>query len=129
MAMSVMSVLQTEFEFTLPRGYIDAEGNLHRQGVMRLATARDEIEPLQDGRVQANEAYLTILLISRVLVQLGTISPVPTVVIESLFASDFTYLQDLYLRLNEDVRQVVETQCPNCQTRFSLDLASEQGAQ
>ncbi len=124
-----MSVLQTEFEFTLPRGYIDAEGNLHRQGIMRLATARDEIEPLQDGRVQANDAYLTILLLSRVLVQLGTINPVPPLVVESLFASDFTYLQDLYLRINEDAGQVVETQCPACRTRFSLDLASEKGAQ
>lgn len=119
-----MNVLQTEFEFTLPRGYVDAAGNLHRNGVMRLATALDEVGPLQDTRTKVNEAYVAILLLSRVVIRLGDIRPVTPAVIEGLFASDFAWLQDLYLRINEDHSQLVETQCPTCGTRFALDLAS-----
>src|SRR5438105_5511492 len=92
-------LLRTEVEFTLPVGYVDRFGTLHRQGVMRLATAVDEIEPLQDPRVQANQAYLGVVLLSRVMVSLGDISPVPTKVVEGLFSADFAYLQDLYVRL------------------------------
>jgi len=112
------AMLQTEFEFTLPRGYIDRTGNLHRTGVMRLATALDEVEPLQDTRARANEAYLSILLLSRVLIRLGDLSPVTPAIIEGLFASDFSYLQELYVRLNDAGSHVVETQCPACGTRF-----------
>jgi hypothetical protein len=115
-------MLQTEFEFTLPRGYVDAQGNLHCMGLMRLATALDEVEPLQDTRSRVNEAYLSILLLSRVVVRLGNICPVSASVIEGLFASDFAYLQGLYLRFNEDASSLVETQCPACGKRFRLDL-------
>src|SRR5712691_4887831 len=94
------TLLRTEVEFTLPLGYVDQAGTLHRQGVMRLATAFDEVQPLQDPRVQSNQAYLSILLLSRVLVKLGTVSPVPPAVVEGLFSADFAYLQDLYVRLN-----------------------------
>ena len=115
-------VLQTEFDFTLPRGYVDADGNLHRHGVMRLATALDEIEPLADSRGRANESYLAILLLSRVVTRLGSVAPISPAIIEGLFSSDFAYLQDLYLRLNDDGSRWIETQCPTCNTRFELDL-------
>jgi hypothetical protein len=115
-------MLQIDFEFTLPCGYVDAQGNLHRDGVMRRATALDEVEPLQDPRVQRNQAYLPILMLSRVLVRLGTISPVTPAVVEQLFATDFVYLQDLYVRVNESGTSLVETECPHCRTRFALDL-------
>src|SRR6266581_1938317 len=119
-------LLRTEVEFTLPLGYVDQAGTLHRQGVMRLATAFDEVQPLQDPRVQSNQAYLSILLLSRVLVKLGTVSPVQPSVVEGLFSADFAYLQDLYVRLNDLGTSVVETQCPNCGSRFALDVAGEQ---
>ena len=116
-----LALLKTEFDFTLPRGYVDEQGNLHRDGVMRLATAWDEVEPLQDARAIGNSGYLSIALLSRVLIRLGGISPVPTEVVRGLFASDFAYLQELYLRLNEGMHHV-ETQCPSCGARFELDL-------
>jgi hypothetical protein len=115
-------MLQTEFSFTLPCGYVDARGNLHRQGTMRLATALDEIEPLQDARVRANEAYLTILVLSRVVTRLGDLQPVDVRVIEGLFAADLAYLQQLYVQINEVGTTRFETQCPRCGLRFSLDL-------
>ena len=92
--------LQTEFEFTLPKGYVDGTGQLHRAGVMRLATARDEVEPLRDPRVQQNEAYLTIIVLSRVVERLGSITQVTPHEIESLFSSDLAYLQELYGIIN-----------------------------
>ncbi len=92
--------LQTEFPFTLPRGYVDESGTLHREGVMRLATARDEIEPLRDARVKENEAYLTVIVLSRTMVKLGSVSQVTPRTIEGLFSSDLAYLQDFYTRIN-----------------------------
>ena len=115
-------MLQTEFEFTLPCGYVDEEGTLHRQGVMRLATALDEVEVVRDARVRANDAYLSILLLSRVITRLGSLAPVPPSAVERLFCSDFVYLQDLFVRLNDVSGELVETQCPACGTRFPLDL-------
>ncbi len=93
--------LQTEFEFTLPKGYVDDEGTVHKEGRMRLATAADEIKPLNDLRVQENASYLTIILLSRVITDLGSLERVDTDVIESLFVSDLTYLQELYERVND----------------------------
>jgi len=118
-------LLQTEYGFSLPFGYVDAQGNLQRDGVMRLATALDEVEPLADPRVQTNQAYLGILLLSRVLLRLGEIEPVEPAVIEGLFSGDFAYLQDLYVRVNDSGTSLVETQCPACGGRFALDLAAE----
>jgi len=117
--------LQIEFSFTLPRGYVEESGTLHRDGVMRLARALDEVAPFEDKRASANEAYLSILLLSRVVVRLGNISPVSPSVIEKLFASDFAYLQDLYVTVNEEANRVFETECPACGERFGLDLLSE----
>jgi hypothetical protein len=115
-------MLQTEFVFTLPCGYIDEQGSLHRQGVMRRATALDEVEALASPRVRVNEAYLSILLLSRVLVQLGPLRTVGPAVIEKLFASDFIYLQELYAQVNGAAESLVRTSCPACGTLFALDL-------
>ena len=87
---------QTEIEFELPKGYVDESGTLHRHGVMRLATAADEILPLRDPRVQENEAYLAVIVLSRVLTRLGSLADIHPGVIEGLYASDLAYLQDLY---------------------------------
>ncbi|MDQ3986713.1 MAG: hypothetical protein M3280_09480 [Actinomycetota bacterium] len=92
--------LQTEFPFTLPKGYVDEEGVLHSQGVMRLATARDEIEPLRDSRVKENDAYLTIIVLARVVTQLGTLPQVTTRTIENLFVDDLAFLQNMYRTVN-----------------------------
>jgi hypothetical protein len=115
--------LQTEFEFTLPRGYVDDEGVVHKHGVMRLATAMDEIAPLRDLRVRANDAYLVIVLLSRVIVQLGTLPSVTTRVIENLFAADLAYLQAFYRRINEEGQTTVSVVCPECQSEIEVDLA------
>jgi len=113
---------RTELEFSLPVGYVDRTGALHRHGVMRLATAVDEVQPLQDPRVQANAAYVGILVLSRVLVRLGSISPVPPGVIEGLFSADYAYLQDLYMRLIEPGGTLADTRCPSCGTQFTVDV-------
>lgn len=114
--------MQTEFPFELPRGYVDRDGNVHRQGMMRLATAMDEIAPLRDMRVRANEAYLAVLLLSRVVTRLGELDPVTPQVIESLFAADMAYLQDFYRRINEVGANVVEVTCPQCGTAFAQEV-------
>jgi len=93
---------QTEIEFELPRGYVDSAGTLHRRGVIRLATAADEILPLSDPRVTQNEAYLTVIVLARVILRLGTLSDIHTGIIEGLFAGDLAYLQKLYERFNGD---------------------------
>jgi len=122
-------MLQTEFAFTLPSGYVDPEGTLHRDGTMRLATALDEIEPLRDARVRANEPYLGILLLSRVVTRLGEIGPVSPELIGALFSSDYVYLQDLYVRANKLARDtLVETACPACGSHFVLDVAETEQA-
>lgn len=114
-------MLQTEYDFTLPCGLVDQDGSLRRQGTMRLATALDEVDAMRDPRVRANEAYLSILLLSRVVTRLGDLAPVAPDVIERLFSADFVYLQELFVQLNEDGGGVVETECPSCGTRFSID--------
>jgi hypothetical protein len=117
-----LSPLQTEFEFTLPRGYVDDDGTLHREGTMRLATAADEILPLKDPRVGANESYLTVILLSRVLTRLGGVDDVTTHVVENLFVSDLAYLQELYERVNARGADVVDTVCPDCGEQFEATV-------
>jgi hypothetical protein len=114
--------MQTEFAFTLPQGYVDAAGAVHRDGIMRLATARDEIEPLRDAEVRRNEAYLAVLLLSRVVTRLGGVSDVTPSVIEDLYAADFDHLQRLYERLNTDGEAVGAVVCPHCSQPFEVDL-------
>lgn len=112
----------TEFAFVLPRGYVDEDGGVHREGVMRLATARDEIAPLRDPRVQANEAYLTVLLLARVVTRIGDVSDVTPDMIERLYAADFDHLQRLYERLNTNGEVVGSVKCPECAHQFEVDL-------
>jgi hypothetical protein len=114
--------MHTEFAFTLPRGYVDAGGAVHREGVMRLATARDEIEPLRDADVRRNEAYLAVLLLSRVVLRIGDVDDVTPSVIEELYAADFDHLQRLYERLNTDGEAVGAVTCPHCAQAFEVDL-------
>jgi hypothetical protein len=122
-----MTTLQTEFSFTLPMGFVDPEGNLHKEGVMRLATAFDEIVPLKDPRVHSNQAYLLIILLSRVITRLGTLEHINPKVIEGLFAADLACLQDLYRRINETGSNLVRTQCPHCEKEFDVELANSGG--
>lgn len=114
--------MQTEYEFTLPRGYVDSNGDLHREGSMRLATAADEILPLRDPKVQQNSGYLSIILLSRVLTRLGTLSAINTRVIEGLFTMDLVFLQDLYQRINMSENPSYGMTCPHCGERFEAPL-------
>ncbi len=113
---------QTEFDFTLPRGYIDRDGNLHREGKMRLANAADEILPLKDPRVQQNPGYLTIILLARVVTKLGSLPAVDTRVIENLFTMDLAYLQDLYQRINTMEMPEYKAVCPHCGKEISVPV-------
>ena len=115
--------LRTEFEFDLPRGYVDRSGTVHRHGVMRLATARDELIPLHDDRVRENAAYLTIVLLARVITKLGTLDEVHAGILENMFASDVAFLQDLYRRVNEEGHTRAAVCCPACKHNFSVDMA------
>ncbi len=113
---------QTEFEFTLPKGYVDEAGTLHREGTMRLATAADEILPLKDPRVQANPAYLTIIVLSRVVTKLGGLPAISPRVIEGLFAEDLEYLQEFYNRINNKGSDRIRNVCPHCRHSFSVEI-------
>jgi len=115
--------LQTEFEFTLPRGYVDGEGTLHKHGRMRMATAMDEIAPLRDLRVKSNQAYLAVILLARVITKLGSLQEVNTGTIENLFSADFAYLQDFYRQINENGTNRVTVTCPECNKKVEVDLA------
>jgi hypothetical protein len=114
--------MQTEFDFTLPLGYVDQNGDVHKQGTMRLATAIDEIAPLRDARVRNNEAYLIIILLSRVIVKLGSLPRITTDTIENLFAPDLVYLQAFYRRIHEEGTTLITVSSPGGE-EFELDLA------
>ena len=114
--------MRTEIAFTLPRGYEDREGRVHREGVMRLATARDEIEPLRDPGVRANEAYLTVLLLARTVTRIGEVTEITPSLVEELYAVDFDHLQRLYERVNTDGEAVGVVNCPHCSEEFEIDL-------
>ena len=120
--------VQTQFEFMLPRGYVDGEGQVHRQGTMRLATAIDEIAPLRDPRVKANEAYLTIILLSRVITKLGNLPSVTTKTVENLYAADLAYLQDFYRKINEEGQNVITATCPSCGQTFEQEVVPMGGS-
>ena len=112
----------TEVAFELPKGYVDAEGNLHSKGVMRLSTAADEILSMKDPRVQALPAYLIIILLSRVVIKLGTVEPINPAVIEGLFSEDLAYLQTLYNKINTLTPRGMVVRCPHCDTSFEAEV-------
>jgi hypothetical protein len=114
--------MQTEIAFTLPKGLVDERGTVHREGTMRLATARDEIEPLRDVEVRQNQAYLAVLLLSRTIVRIGDVTDVTPELVEGLYAADFDHLQRLYERINSDGEAVGVVSCPACAHEFEVDL-------
>jgi hypothetical protein len=113
---------ETEFQFELPKGYIDDDGNLHRHGIMRLATAADEILPMKDPRVQQNPSYLSVILFSRVIKKLGDLKTIDTYLIERLFTSDLAYLQDFYQRINQMDAPSYTAVCPECGNEFQTSI-------
>ena len=113
---------QTEYLFTLPKGYVDRDGNVHREGVMRIATAGDEILPLKDPKVQENPKYLSIILLSRVITRLGGLITIDTKVIEGLYTIDLAYLQNLYKRINTMENPVYNGVCPYCGETVSVPV-------
>ena len=123
-----MTVLVTEHDFELPRGYVDAEGNLHRAGCMRLATAADEILPMKDPRVQGLPAYLIVILLSRVVTRLGNVTQINPGVIEGLFSEDLAFLQELYNRINGLGPARTTAECPKCAHRFEMELVPAGGS-
>lgn len=115
-------MLQTEFPFVLPKGYIDDTGAVHREGTMRLATAMDEIAPLRDPRVRNNEAYLVVILLSQVITRLGPYNRVTPGMVEKFFSADVTYLQDVYRQLNDVDGRITDAVCPNCGHEFEVEF-------
>lgn len=116
-----MLPIQTEFEFILPKGYVDELGNVHKHGTMRLATAMDEIAPLRDPRVRNNEAYLVVILLAQVITRLGNLPTVSPAMVERMFAADLAYLQDLYRQLNDIETPYIPAVCPNCGHEFEVE--------
>jgi len=120
-------MFQTEYEFTLPLGFADADGTLHRDGVMRLATAADEILPLKDPRVQSNEAYLILILLSRVVTRLGSLPQINPKIIEGLYAADLAFLQEFYNRINRNGHARTGAMCPKCAHEFEVEMNAPGG--
>ncbi|GLF96827.1 hypothetical protein [Streptomyces yaizuensis] len=120
---SSATALRTEFEFELPRGYVDGSGTVHRIGAMRLSTARDELVPLRDVRVRENPAYLSVVLLGRVITRLGTLPDVHDGTVEQMFASDLAFLQDFYRQINAEGHTRAAVACPHCEQSFEVELA------
>lgn len=114
--------MQTSFDFVLPRGYVDGQGVVHREGTMRLATARDELMPLLDPKVREHEAFMSLVLLARVVTRLGTLPQVDDQVIGGLWATDLAFLQDLYRRINTEGTTVAEVTCPHCSQLVMVDV-------
>ncbi|PPK68466.1 hypothetical protein CLV40_105189 [Actinokineospora auranticolor] len=115
--------LRTEFEFELPRGYLDEQGRLHRTGSMRLATARDELRPQVDVRVKENPGYLSVVLLSQVITRLGTVTDIHPGVVERMYATDIAFLQEFYRRVNSEGHTRAGVRCPACDSEFEVELA------
>jgi hypothetical protein len=115
--------VQTEFEFTLPRGLVDGDSNVHRQGLMRLTTAKDEIFLQKNRLAQENPAYGMLVMLSRVIIRLGTITDITTDLLENLFSKDLAYLREFYNRINEQGDAYIPVQCPKCSANFQVELA------
>jgi len=113
-------MFKTEYEFTLPKGFLDKDGILHKKGVMRLATAKDEIAPLQDYRVRNNQAYMIIILLSRVIKNIGSVENIDTNAVESLFSTDLDFLQKFYQKINSEDSTEVKIKCPHCENEIVM---------
>ncbi len=113
--------IHSEFPFSLPHGVIDADGTMHKEGTMRMATAYDEIAPLSDPRVRNNAGYLVIILLSRVITRLGELEFINPKAIENMFAGDLAYLQDFYQRINQNGHSRLHVACPHCQGEFEVE--------
>ena len=122
---SAQDVFQTTFDFVLPRGYVDADGRVHREGTMRVATARDELVPLLDPKVRENDALLSLVLLARVVTKLGDIPTIDDQVMGGLWATDLAFLQDLYRQINSEGHTLIEVTCPSCSTDFAVDMAGD----
>jgi hypothetical protein len=122
---SAQDVFQTTFDFVLPRGYVDADGRVHREGTMRLATARDELVPLLDPKVRENDAFLSLVLLARVVTKLGDVPTIDDQVMGGLWATDLAFLQDLYRQINSEGHTLIEVTCPSCATDFAVDMAGD----
>ncbi|MCP4894059.1 MAG: hypothetical protein VW906_08685 [Actinomycetota bacterium] len=122
---SAQDVFQTTFDFVLPRGYVDADGRVHREGTMRLATARDELVPLLDPKVRENDAFLSLVLLARVVTKLGDVPTIDDQVMGGLWATDLAFLQDLYRQINSEGHTLIEVTCPSCSTDFAVDMAGD----
>ncbi|HEY1704248.1 MAG TPA: hypothetical protein VGG75_31525 [Trebonia sp.] len=120
----VAEPLRTEFEFELPRGYVDGSGVVHKRGVMRLATARDELIPLRDVRVRENPPFLSVVLLGRVITRLGTLPDVNDATVENMFASDLAFLQDFYQQINAEGHTRAAVTCPSCAENFEVELGA-----
>lgn len=120
--MTVANILLTEFTFILPRGLVDANGVIQQQGVMRLATARDELLAQKHRHVQAYPEYVTLVLLSQVITQLGTLEAVSPEDLENLFTQDLAYLRELYNRVNQVGSAKLSVHCPQCSHRFQTDM-------
>ncbi len=114
--------METVYEFTLPKGYIDANGDIHRNGKMRLATAGDEISATRDPRVLSNPSYLTIVILSRVVTELEGVQTISATLIERLFTADLAFLQDMYQRINDIEPPAMQVVCPDCGKTFEVPL-------
>ena len=122
--MEVANHETAEFPFTLPHGFRDAEGNLHREGAMRMSTAFDEIAPLKDPRVQSNPGYLVVILLSRVITRLGSLQYINPKVIEGMLSGDLVFLQDFYRRINENGHSRLRVACPHCTGEFEVETST-----
>ena len=116
-----MSSNHNEFPFKLPRGFVDSEGRVHKEGTMRLATAKDEVAPLQDHRVKANPGYLAVILLARVVTRLGDLAQIYPQIIEDLPVADFAYLQSMYRRINQEGHNQLKVTCPDCNRTFEVE--------
>lgn len=115
-------MFKTEFEFVLPKGFVDKDGNVHKKGIMRLATAKDEIIPLQDYRVRNNESYMILILLTRVITKLGDLKNIDTSVVEQLFSADLDFLQRFYQKINSEESSDIKITCPHCENTITMGL-------
>lgn len=123
--MLLSSQLSTEFPFTLPRGLIDAQRQVHRRGSVRLATVKDELLVQSLPSVGNNPAHKSLLMLSQVISRLRGLSLVSLDILEQLTLRDIIYLREFSNRVNQQGDIYIPTECPHCQAQFAVELARE----